>query len=66
VSSPNYLGEIIEWTGFSILCWNLPALVFLVFTVSNLFPRAFSHHKWYLKTFADYPNNRKVIIPFVL
>jgi len=66
VSSPNYFGEIIEWAGFAILCWNLPALAFFVFTVSNLFPRAFSHHKWYLKTFTDYPKERKAIIPYVL
>ena len=66
VSSPNYLGEITEWAGFAILCWNLPALAFFIFTVSNLFPRAFSHHKWYMKTFADYPKDRKAIIPYVL
>ncbi len=66
VTSPNYLGEIIEWSGLAILCWNLPALAFLSFTLANLFPRAFSHHKWYRETFPDYPKDRKAIIPFIL
>ena len=65
VSSPNYLGEIIEWTGFAVMTWNLPGLAFMVFTIANLFPRAFSHHRWYLDKFPDYPKNRKAIIPFI-
>lgn len=66
VSSPNYLGEIIEWSGFAILCWNLPALAFLTFTISNLFPRSFSHHRWFKETFLEYPKDRKAIIPFIV
>ncbi|MFA6126771.1 MAG: DUF1295 domain-containing protein [Bacteroidales bacterium] len=66
VSCPNLLGEIIEWTGFAIMCWNLAAVSFLVWTVANLLPRALSHHKWYKKHFANYPEGRKAIIPFVL
>jgi hypothetical protein len=48
------------------MCWNLPAVSFLAWTVANLIPRALSHHKWYKKQFADYPAGRKAIIPFVL
>lgn len=66
ISCPNLLGEIIEWTGFAVMCWNLPAVSFLAWTVANLIPRALSHHKWYKKQFADYPAGRKAIIPFVL
>jgi 3-oxo-5-alpha-steroid 4-dehydrogenase 1 len=65
VSSPNYLGEIIEWTGFAVATWNLPGLAFMVFTIANLFPRAFSHHRWYLEHFPEYPKNRKAIVPFI-
>jgi hypothetical protein len=65
VSCPNLLGELIEWLGFAILCWNLPALTFLVWTAANLIPRALSHHKWYREKFADYPAERKAIIPFL-
>ena len=65
VSCPNHLGEIIEWTGYAIMCWNLPALAFLVWTMANLIPRAISHHKWYRLNFEDYPAKRKAIFPFV-
>jgi len=66
VSCPNHLGEIIEWSGFALMCWNLPALSFAVWTAANLIPRALSHHAWYRRTFADYPAARKAVIPGVL
>ena len=65
VSSPNYLGEIIEWTGWAVLTWSLPGLVFAFWTAVNLVPRAFANHRWYLKTFSDYPRERKALIPFI-
>jgi 3-oxo-5-alpha-steroid 4-dehydrogenase 1 len=66
ISCPNFFGEIIEWAGFAILCWSLPALAFFVWTIVNLVPRALDHHKWYLKKFEDYPKGRKAVIPKVL
>jgi 3-oxo-5-alpha-steroid 4-dehydrogenase 1 len=66
VSCPNYFGEIIEWLGFVIMTWSLPAVAFLIWTAVNLIPRALSHHKWYKQYFADYPANRKAIFPFIL
>jgi 3-oxo-5-alpha-steroid 4-dehydrogenase 1 len=66
VSCPNHFGEIIEWTGFAILCWNLPALSFAIWTAANLIPRALSHHQWYQTKFDDYPEKRKAVIPGVL
>jgi 3-oxo-5-alpha-steroid 4-dehydrogenase 1 len=65
VSCPNYLGEIMEWTGWAIATWSLPGLCFAVWTFANLFPRALSHHKWYLEKFPDYPKERTAIIPFI-
>lgn len=64
VSCPNMLGELIEWGGFAILCWNLPALAFFIWSAANLIPRALAHHKWYQNNFNNYPINRKAIIPF--
>lgn len=66
VSCPNLLGEIVEWAGFALMCWNIPALSFAVWTLANLTPRALSHHRWYRERFADYPTSRKAIIPFIL
>lgn len=34
------VGEIIEWIGFAIACWSLPAAAFAVYTFANLAPRA--------------------------
>jgi len=65
VASPNYFGEIMEWTGWALACWSLPGLAFALFTVANLVPRAHAHRKWYLATFPDYPRERKRVIPFV-
>ena len=66
ISCPNYFGEIIEWTGFAIMVWNVPGFVFVLWTIFNLVPRAVSHHKWYKERFSDYPSSRKAIIPFIL
>ena len=66
VSAPNYLGEMIQWTGWALASWSLPGLAFAIFTVANLLPRAVSHHRWYRQTFDDYPKKRKAVIPFVL
>ena len=63
VSCPNYLGEIMEWTGFAILTWSMPAVAFAVWTIANLAPRARDHHGWYQEKFTDYPPERKAIIP---
>lgn len=66
VSSPNYLGEILEWCGWALLTWSLPGLAFAVYTVSNLGPRALANHRWYREKFPDYPTRRRALIPFIL
>jgi protein-S-isoprenylcysteine O-methyltransferase Ste14 len=63
ISCPNYLGEILEWTGWAVATWSISGLAFAVYTVANLAPRAVSHHRWYRKTFPDYPPSRKALIP---
>ena len=65
VSSPNYFGEIVQWTGWALATWSAAGLVFAFWTVANLLPRARSHHRWYREQFADYPRERKALIPFV-
>lgn len=66
VSSPNYFGEILEWTGFALAAWTVPALAFALFTAANLVPRAFSNHRWYIEHFGEYPKERRAVIPFLL
>ncbi|MEA2016109.1 MAG: DUF1295 domain-containing protein [Actinomycetota bacterium] len=65
ISCPNYLGEIMEWTGWAVATWSIAGLAFAVFTIANLAPRAFSNHKWYVNSFSDYPEERKALIPFI-
>ena len=66
ISCPNFFGEIIEWLGYALLCWSLPALSFFIWTFCNLVPRALNHHRWYREYFPDYPANRKAVFPFLL
>jgi hypothetical protein len=67
ISSPNYLGEIIEWTGFAIVSNSFAGIIFAISTFSNLFPRALEYKKWYHNKFGDsYPKNRKAIIPYLI
>ena len=66
ISCPNYFGEIMEWVGFAIISWSFPGLLFAIWTMANLIPRAKSHHKWYLEKFeSNYPNDKKIIFPFI-
>jgi len=66
VSCPNYLGEIIQWTGWAIATWSLAGVVFAIWTMANLVPRALTHHRWYRDRFSEYPADRRALIPFVL
>ena len=66
VTAPNYLGEIVEWTGWAILTWSPAGLAFALYTFANLAPRAVSHHRWYRERFPDYPAGRKAFLPFLL
>jgi 3-oxo-5-alpha-steroid 4-dehydrogenase 1 len=65
ISCPNYLGEIITWTGWAVATWSLAGLAFAVWTAANLVPRARAHHIWYHEHFPDYPTERKALVPGV-
>lgn len=45
VSGANFLGEIIEWIGYALASWSLPALAFAFFSLCFLGLRAFHHHR---------------------
>jgi 3-oxo-5-alpha-steroid 4-dehydrogenase 1 len=66
VSSPSYLGEIIAWAGFACFTWGLPGVFILGISAANLVPRALSTHRWYRERFADYPAERRALVPRVL
>ncbi|TKS85368.1 3-oxo-5-alpha-steroid 4-dehydrogenase 2 [Collichthys lucidus] len=66
VSGANYLGEIVEWFGYAVATWSLPALSFAVFSLCFIGPRAYYHHRFYKEKFKDYPKFRKALVPFIL
>lgn len=66
LSCPNYLGEIVEWSGFALASWSPGALIFALWTAANLVPRAVRHHRWYREKFPAYPSSRRAIVPFLL
>jgi len=66
VSCPQYFGEILSFTGFAVMTWNLGAVFVLAVTAGNLIPRAIFTHRWFVKNFEDYPPERKAIIPYLL
>ncbi|KAM8966987.1 3-oxo-5-alpha-steroid 4-dehydrogenase 1 [Pelodytes ibericus] len=65
VSGANFFGEIVEWSGYAIAGWSLPAAAFAIFTTLVLTSRAKQHHQWYLEKFEDYPKSRKILVPFL-
>lgn len=66
VTSANYFGELVEWTGFALLTTSLAAWVFVWWTFANLVPRADAIHKHYREEFGDAAvGRRKRIIPFI-
>jgi hypothetical protein len=46
VACPNYLGEMVEWTGWAIATWSLAGAAFAFWTAANLIPRTVWHRRW--------------------
>jgi 3-oxo-5-alpha-steroid 4-dehydrogenase 1 len=65
VVSPNYAGEIVEWTGYSIILGRQSGWAFVVWSICNLAPRARSNLAWYREKFGDQVGSRKSLIPGV-
>lgn len=66
VTSANYFGELLEWTGFAVMTKSSAAWVFVWWTAANLIPRAAAIHKRYRAEFGDEAvGSRKRIIPFI-
>jgi len=69
VSCPHYFAEILIYISivFVVGPTNLSAWLIICFVILNLSHSALLTHSWYQKQFhKSYPNQRKVIFPFVL
>lgn len=64
VSGANFFGEIVEWCGFALAAWSLPAFAFAFFTACSIGPRAYHHHRW-LHSPASYCRVKESLIWFV-
>lgn len=67
VTSANYFGELVEWTGFAIASSSWAGVVFVLWTFANLAPRAASLRRRYEQEFGEEFTRlkRKRIIPFI-
>ncbi len=67
VSSANYFGEVLEWTGFAGASCSWAGAVFALSTFANLAPRAASLRRRYEQEFGEEFTclRRKRIIPFI-
>lgn len=66
VTSANYFGELVEWSGFAMLADTPAAWVFVWWTAANLVPRANAIYYKYVDEFgAEAVGRRKRIIPFI-
>lgn len=66
ITSGNYFGELVEWTGFAILTQSTAAWIFVIWTFANLAPRAYSINQQYRKEFGnDAVGKRKCLIPYI-
>lgn len=65
IACPNYLGEMIEWAGWTVMTWSLAGLVWWLFTCATFIARSRHNLQWYRKHFSDYPSKRKALIPFL-
>lgn len=65
VTSANYFGELLEWTGFALAAQTQAAWVFVLWTAANLVPRAAAIHRRYREEFGEAVGRRKRILPWI-
>ncbi|XP_039902000.1 3-oxo-5-alpha-steroid 4-dehydrogenase 2-like isoform X2 [Simochromis diagramma] len=55
VSGANFFGEIVEWCGYAVAVWSLPAFAFTFFTICSIGPRACMHHRKHISDHSECP-----------
>lgn len=65
VSCPHYLFELVAWLGIVLLSRHLFTLIAFLIAAAYLSARSVRTHRWYEQRFADYPTDRKRILPFL-
>jgi len=65
VTCPHYFFELVSWFGVALLSRHLFALMAFVAMTAYLVARSAKTRQWYQARFADYPTERKRMIPFL-
>lgn len=71
VSCPNYTYEILSWLGFNLMTRTVAGILFMAAGAIQMIIWAQNKHRRYLREFDGedgrprYPQNRKIIIPFL-
>lgn len=55
VTNPNYLGEIIEWTGYAVLAGHLYPWLLVLGSINALVPAALARNRWNKQNIKNYP-----------
>ncbi|WP_141732731.1 methyltransferase [Oligoflexus tunisiensis] len=66
VTAPHYLMELCAWLGIVLMSRHLGAYMIFIWTCGYLLGRALRTHAWYQNHFAQYPKDRKALVPFLL
>eukprot|EP01062_Namystynia_karyoxenos_P048020 TRINITY_DN3644_c3_g1_i1.p3 TRINITY_DN3644_c3_g1~~TRINITY_DN3644_c3_g1_i1.p3 ORF type:complete len:294 (+),score=92.06 TRINITY_DN3644_c3_g1_i1:70-882(+) len=67
VTCAHYLCELLSFAGFALMDAGPGRLFILAVSTVNLVPRARTTHRWYREHFgAQYPAERKALVPFLL
>uniref|UniRef100_A0A0N4Z084 very-long-chain enoyl-CoA reductase n=1 Tax=Parastrongyloides trichosuri TaxID=131310 RepID=A0A0N4Z084_PARTI len=66
VSCPNYTYEVLAWISFTIMTQSLPSFLFTTAGFIQMTIWALQKHRNYRKEFADYPRDRKSIVPYLI
>jgi len=65
VTCPHFFFELLVWFGIAVASQQVGALGTAVGMSSYLTGRALATRKWYIAKMADYPRDRKAILPFL-
>lgn len=66
VCAPHYLMELGSWLGIALMSRHIGAYLIFFWTCSYLLARSMRTLDWYRRHFADFPSERKALVPFLV
>jgi len=62
---PHYFFELLAWLGITLISRHLFTLLVFIAMLGYLTARSVKTRQWYVERFANYPKERKFMIPFI-